>query len=225
MAASTRHEWLSRWRKILVDIDSRYFVSNLETLAQHYGVPSAGAIQKEVSYIHPHYRQFIEASPFVLLATSGKDGLDVSPRGDPAGFVQVRDETTLLLPDRRGNNRIDSLRNILENPAVALIFLIPGIGETLRVNGHAAISTDPTLLATFAIDDKTPRSVLVIRVQTVLFQCSRAIVRSELWNPAMHLERARLPSPGTILQDLSNAQIDGQSYDKELPSRLKTTLY
>lgn len=202
-----------------------YQIADLESLKKIYGTPPAAAIQKEIAYLHPHYRKFIEASPFVILATSGKDGLDVSPRGDPAGFVSVIDESTLLIPDRRGNNRIDSLRNIISNPRVALIFLIPGIGETLRVNGQAKILIDPALLEQHAMDGKLPRSVLQVHVESVFFQCSRAISRSRLWDPDRKLNRTALPSLGTILAEFSNGEIDGQQYDAELPGRIKSTMY
>jgi uncharacterized protein len=173
----------------------------------------------------PEYQAFIEAAPFVALATRGPEGLDCSPRGDGPGFVRVRDEKTLLLPDRRGNNRIDSLRNIVRDPSVALLFLIPGIGETLRVNGRARISVEPSLLESFAIDGKAPKSVITITVEAVYFQCARAILRSELWNPQKHVARGSLPSAGQILAALSNNQVGGEAYDKELPERQRTTLY
>ncbi len=200
-------------------------ITGLEELERLYGVPAAASIRKEVGYIHPHYRAFIEAAPFVALATNGPDGLDVSPRGDPAGCVRVEDEHTLLLPDRRGNNRIDSLRNILSDPRVALLFLVPGVGETLRVNGRAEILADPALLARFAIDDKLPRTVLRVRVDTVFFHCSRAVLRSRLWDPGAQVDRATLPSAGTILAALSGGEVGGRQYDDELPARLKTTMY
>src|ERR1700742_3335823 len=168
-----------------------------------YGEISAGAIAKEIDYIHPHYRSMIEASPFVVLATSGPEGLDCSPRGDPAGFVHVLDDRTLLLPDRRGNNRIDSLRNIVRDDRVALLFLIPGIGETLRVNGRATISVAPDLIERFRFRDTLPRSVIVVRTERVYFQCPKALVRSELWNPARQISRKSLPSTGTILADIT----------------------
>jgi PPOX class probable FMN-dependent enzyme len=210
---------------ILGKTDTLHQVSDIATLESIYGAPISASIKKEVDYIHPHYRKFIEAAPFAVLATSGPDGLDASPRGDPAGFVHVHDEKTLLLPDRRGNNRIDSLRNIIHDPRLALIFLIPGIGETLRVNGRGTISTDPDLLTTFSMEGKLPLSVLVIKVDAVFFQCSRALLRSQLWNPAFHIDRSALPSAGTILQALSNAEINGQTYDAALPERLKTIMY
>lgn len=200
-------------------------VADIEALEKLYGTPAVASVRKEVDYLHPHYQRFIEASPFALLATSGPGGLDVSPRGDPAGFIKVHDEHTLLLPDRRGNNRIDSMRNIVLDPRVALIFLVPGIGETLRVNGRARILVGTDLLARFEVNGKLPLSVLEVRVEAVFFQCSRAVLRSQLWNPALQIERSALPSVGTILADLSSNEIDGQKYDSELPSRVKSTLY
>lgn len=202
-----------------------YQVSDLQTLESLYDTPAPPAALKEIDYIHPHYRAFIEAAPFAVLATSGPDGMDASPRGDPAGFVAVADEKTLLMPDRRGNNRIDSLRNIIADPRVALLFLIPGIGETLRVNGRAIILHDPSLLQRFAVDGKLPRSVLVIHVETVFFQCSRAILRSQLWDAERQIQRSALPSNGTILQDLSQSAIEGTQYDREYPDRLKNSMY
>jgi PPOX class probable FMN-dependent enzyme len=197
-------------------------VADLETL---YGEVNKGSLMKETDRVVPEYRAFIEAAPFAALATRGPEGLDCSPRGDGPGFVQVRDEKTLLMPDRRGNNRIDSLKNIVRDPNVALLFLIPGIGETLRVNGRAAISIDPDLLESFAIDGKAPKSVLVVTVEAVFFQCARAILRSELWNPKKHVARGSLPSAGQILAALSNNQLGGESYDRDLPERQRTTLY
>jgi len=200
-------------------------ISDLAALEEIYGQPLAASVRKEISYIHPHYQAFIEAAPFAVLATSGPDGLDASPRGDPAGFVHVENEKTLLLPDRRGNNRIDSLRNIISDPRVALIFLIPGIAETVRVNGRASIHNDPALLERFAIEGKLPHTVLKIEVEAVFFQCSRAILRSGLWKAEQQIERSALPSLGTILRDLSGSEIDGDKYDAELPQRLKASIY
>ena len=202
-----------------------HIISSITELEALYGEVNKGSLLKETDRIVPEYRAFIEAAPFVALATRGPEGLDCSPRGDGPGFVRVQDEKTLLLPDRRGNNRIDSLRNIVRDPSVALLFLIPGIGETLRVNGHAAISIDPDLLESFAIDGKAPKSVIVITVDAVYFQCARAILRSELWNPKKHVARGSLPSAGQILAALSNNQVGGEAYDRELPERQRTTLY
>jgi uncharacterized protein len=200
-------------------------ITTLSELEAVYGEINKGSLLKETDRVVPEYQAFIEAAPFVALATRGPEGLDCSPRGDGPGFVRVRDEKTLLLPDRRGNNRIDSLRNIVRDPSVALLFLIPGIGETLRVNGRARISVEPSLLESFAIDGKAPKSVITITVEAVYFQCARAILRSELWNPQKHVARGSLPSAGQILAALSNNQVGGEAYDKELPERQRTTLY
>ena len=200
-------------------------VDTLEQLEALFGEVGQASIQKEQSFIHPHYRAMIEASPFAVLATSGPGGLDASPRGDAPGFVVVEDEHTLLLPERRGNNRVDSLRNLIADPRMALLFLIPGVGETLRVNGTARISVAPELLERFAVDGKPPKCVLVIRVETAYFQCARAIQRSRLWQGSPNAVPPGLPSPGTMLAAFSNAQIDAEQYDRELPERQRTTLY
>ena len=200
-------------------------ITDVATLEKLYGAPSGAAVDKEVDYLHPHYRKLIAASPFFVLATGGPGGLDASPRGDAPGFVVVEDEKTLLVPDRRGNNRVDSLRNIIADPRVALFFLVPGIGETLRVNGRAEIRTDPALLERFSVEGKLPRSVLVVHVDTVFFQCARAIFRSQLWDPARHIARASLPSTGTIVSDLTNSRFDGRQYDDGHYERMKNALY
>jgi uncharacterized protein len=206
-------------------INREHQIADTDTLERIYGTPSGAAVEKEVDHIHPHYRTLIAASPFVVLATSGPEGLDTSPRGDSAGFVIVEDDKTLLIPDRRGNNRVDSLRNIITNPHVALLFLIPGVGETLRVNGRATISTEPSLLERFSVGGKLPRSVIVVHVDTVFFQCSRAVFRSRLWDPAQHIDRRSLPSLGTMIEDISQSRIDAASYDRGLYERLKSELY
>lgn len=200
-------------------------ITTAEELARLFGAVSEASIRKEVSFIHPHYRALIEASPFAVLATCGPDGLDVSPRGDPPGFVAVEDETTLLIPERRGNNRVDSLRNIVADPRVSLLFLVPGVGETLRVQGRARITTDPALLARFAMDGKPPRCVVVVQVESVFFQCARALLRSRLWEPASWAAERTVPTPGTMLAALSESRIDGETYDRELPERQRSTLY
>jgi uncharacterized protein len=190
-----------------------------------YGAPVEAAIAKEVDRIIPDYRAFIAASPFVALATAGPEGLDCSPRGDLPGFVRVVDEKTLTMPDRRGNNRTDSLRNIVRDPRVALLFLIPGSGTTLRVNGRAHLTTDPEVTASFAVDGKAPRSVIVVAVDTVYFQCARAIVRADLWNPAKHVDPKTLPTPGRILAALSEDRVGGEAYDTAWPERAKATMW
>ncbi len=190
-----------------------------------YDQPVPTSILKEVDHITDDYRKLIEASPFAILATSGPEGLDCSPRGDPRGFVRVADPKTLMVPDRRGNNRIDSLRNIVRDPRVALLFLIPGIGTTMRVNGRAHLSTDPELCASFAMEGKNPKCVVVITVERAYTQCQKAIVRSRLWDPEMHVAKSELPTVGEMMERLSNGEFDGKAYDAEYPERMKRTIY
>jgi hypothetical protein len=189
-----------------------------------YGTGSKASLVKEVDYVHAHYRKFIEASPYVVISSVGPGGLDASPRGDPAGFVRVEDEHTLLMPDRKGNNRVDTLHNLVADPRIGLLFLIPGFPECLRVNGTAVVSVAPTLLSRFHVDGKPPRSVIVITVERVYFQCARASVRADLWNPAKHVDRSSLPSNGTILADLSGEQ-DYRARDATRDAVVKATLY
>ncbi|MGJ4946382.1 pyridoxamine 5'-phosphate oxidase family protein [Bradyrhizobium sp. HKCCYLS1011] len=200
-------------------------ITTIEQLEAIYGKTGLTSTVKVADRVTPHYRVMIEKSPFVALATSGPEGLDCSPRGDLPGFVRIHDDKTLMMPDRRGNNRIDSLRNIVRDPRIALLFLIPGSGNTLRVNGQAQLSADPELLASFKIDGKTPRSVLVMTVDEVYFQCARAIVRSDLWNPDNRVDPKDLPTPGQILADMSAKQVDAEQYDREWPERAQQTLW
>ena len=200
-------------------------ITTLEQLDALYGEPVQPAIAKEIDYISDHYKAFIDKAPFVVVATVGPEGLDCSPRGDPPGFVRVKDAKTVLIPDRRGNNRIDSLRNLVRDPRISLLFMIPGIGNTLRINGRAQISTDPELTASFAMRDKPPKSVLVVTAERVYFQCPKALVRSRLWSPEAQISRAELPSTGEILEALSKGSIDGAAYDAAYPQRLKETIY
>ncbi len=200
-------------------------VSSVEELEKLYGIPGDASIVKEAAWITPHYRAYIEASPFVSLATVGPEGIDCSPRGDRPGFVRIHDEKTLMLPDRRGNNRIDSLRNVVRDPRAALLFLIPGVGNCLRVNGRAHLSVAPALLESFAVEEKAPRSVLVMAVETVYFQCARALIRSELWNPAHHVDPKSLPSAGQILAALSKNTVGGETYDREWAGRAAQTMW
>ena len=197
-------------------------ITELEAL---FGPVGEASMRKEVPFVHPHYQALIKASPFAVLATIGPEGLDASPRGDPAGFVEVRDEHTLLLPERRGNNRIDSLRNLIADPRIALLFLIPGVAETLRVNGHATISVEPALLERFRMNGQPPKCVLVITVESAFFQCARAIARSNLWQPVPPDAKRPVPTPGEMLEALTRASIDGATYDRDLPERQRTTLY
>jgi PPOX class probable FMN-dependent enzyme len=200
-------------------------LTTIEQLEALYGQPHERALRKEIAYVNEDYRAFIEVAPFVVLATAGPDGLDCSPRGDAPGFVRVVDERTLALPDRIGNNRLDSLRNIIAEPRLALLFIIPGVGESLRVNGRGRIVNDPEWLDSFAVEGKLPRTVLLIDIDSVYFHCSKALVRSKLWDPARHVERSRLPSAGAILRRVSGADFDAAAYDRERPERVRTTLY
>jgi PPOX class probable FMN-dependent enzyme len=201
-----------------------HIIRDLASLKAIYGEPAGAAVTKQVDHLHPHYQSLIRASPFCVLATVG-DTVEITPRGDAAGFVEIADQHTLLLPDRRGNNRIDNLRNIIQDPRVSLLFLIPGVGETLRVIGRAAISVDPALLARFVVNNQLPRSVLVVTVESCFFQCAKAIMRSKLWDPAIQVERTALPSNGTILSDILKGTFDGEAYDKVSYQRLVDTMY
>ena len=210
---------------MLENVSPDHRVTSVEELDHLYGDPFPPSLYKELDHVSADYRAMIEASPFVVIATAGPDGLDCSPRGDAPGFVRVANEKLLQIPDRPGNNRTDSLSNILRDPRVGLLFLIPGIGETLRLNGSAAISVDPQLLESFAIGGKLPRSVLLVNVEAVYFQCSKALVRSKLWDPSQHIARSALPSTGSMLTRLSKGAIDGETYDREAPVRIKKMLY
>ncbi|MGB0681587.1 MAG: pyridoxamine 5'-phosphate oxidase family protein [Magnetovibrionaceae bacterium] len=203
----------------------RHTITDIEALEALYGIPRASATAKEVDYVTPEYAQFIAASPFCSLATVGPEGADCSPRGDQQGFTRMKDPKTILMPDRLGNNRVDSLKNIVRDPRVGLCYLVPGSLNALRVNGKAHISTDPELLASFAVDDKPPRSVIVIHVEAVYFQCGRAIVRSDLWNPDRHHDPKGLPTPGSILAKLSEGAVGGPDYDAEWWDRAQRTMW
>lgn len=200
-------------------------VAELERVYGAFGAVGEASTAKVADHITPHYRRFIEVAPFAALATSGPEGLDCSPRGDRPGFVRVADPRTLLLPDRRGNNRIDSLRNVIRDPRVGLMFLIPGIGNALRVNGRAMIDDDADLCASFAVDGKAPRTVMVIRVGEVYFQCARALIRSGLWRDEARVDPKTLPTPGQILAEMSEGRVGGESYDAAWAERAKQTMW
>ena len=197
-------------------------VADLEAV---YGAPNPRSLLKEIDHLNADYRAFVEASPFIVLSSVGAQGTDASPKGDAPGFVRILNERLLAIPDRPGNNRIDNLRNIVEDGRVSVLFIVPGVGETLRVNGTATISADPELLASFAVQGKLPRSVILVQVQTVYFHCSKALVRSKLWERGAQETKPAVPTAGKILQHISGGAFDGEAYDRELPERLKTTLY
>jgi len=201
-----------------------HLVTTMEQLEGMYGEVYPPARVKEIDHVNADYRAFIEKAPFFVLASVGPEGVDCTPRGDEPGFVRVHDERTLMIPARRGNNRVDSLRNIVRDPRVSLLFLVPGVGETFRVIGRAKISTDPALTESFVFAGKTPRAVIVVAVERVYFQCSKAILRSKLWDASRHVARTSLPSNGTILAAITNGKEGGEEYDKAYPERLRQTI-
>jgi len=200
-------------------------IATIEQLEAIYGQTNDASTVKVADRVTQSYRVMIEKSPFAALATVGPEGLDCSPRGDLSGFVRIHDEKTLMMPDRRGNNRIDSLRNIVRDPRLALLFLIPGSGNTLRVNGRAHVSADPKLLASFKMEGKAPRTVIVMTVDEIYFQCARAIVRSDLWNPDRRVDPRSLPTPGQILAEMSSGRVGGEEYDRAWPERARQTMW
>ena len=205
---------------------AEHVIETVKELRSSYGAPSERAVKKALDRLDRHCRRFIELSPFVVLASAGADGrVDCSPRGDPAGFVAVLDDKTILLPDRRGNNRADSLTNVLENPYVGMLFLIPGVDETLRLNGRATLTTDPALLEPLAVNGRVPRSGLLVAVEEVFLQCTKALVRSRLWADETRVDRkAALPSFGQMLAD-HIGESDGEKVDREIRARVRETLY
>jgi len=189
-------------------------------LREVIGTPTELVLTKIADRLNALTRQFVERSPFVCVATARPDGgLDVSPRGDPPGFVRILGERTLLLPDRPGNRIADTLTNLLEDPRIALLFLIPGIGDTFRVNGRARIVDDAELLAPSAVDGKVPRLGLLVSIEEAYTQCSKALIRSDLWNPEHHVDRSELPSSGEILRSVREDEFDAEGYDRERAAR------
>ncbi|HZR60227.1 MAG TPA: pyridoxamine 5'-phosphate oxidase family protein [Xanthobacteraceae bacterium] len=208
------------------DHSQDHTITSTEQLERVYSdAPYGPAVFKETDRISAQYRKLIEAAPFCVIATSGPEGLDCSPRGDPPGFVRVLDEHTVAIPDRRGNNRIDTLRNLVRDPRISLLFLIPGVGETMRINGRAKISTDPKLTESFAMNGKTPKCVLVVTVERAYFQCTKAIIRARLWDETSKVDRKTLPTPGDILAELTDGKMGGPEHDRAAPERIKQTIY
>jgi PPOX class probable FMN-dependent enzyme len=195
-------------------------VQDEDALRALIGPPKEQALMKISDRLNALTRQFIERSPFVCVATASADGgLDVSPRGDPPGFVRVLDDRTLLLPERPGNRIADALTNLLSDPRIALLFLIPGVGDTFRVNGEAEIVDDPELLAPSTIEGKVPRLGILVTVQQAYTQCPKALIRSDLWNPEHHVDRSELPTSGQILRSLHGREFDAEKYDRERAER------
>lgn len=199
-------------------------VKSVDELKAVYGELSEASVIKVTPFLTVEYRRMIEAAPFVALATSGPEGLDCSPRGDADGVVHIENSTTLMMPDWRGNNRIDSLSNIVRDPRVALMFLIPGSNTAMRVNGRAAVTLDPAVTGRFVMDGKHPRSVIVIAIEEVYSQCARAILRADLWNPEKFRPASTLPTVGDMLKEIKDG-FDGEAYDREWPDRARTTMW
>ena len=200
-------------------------ITTLEELDALYGEPVPAAITKEIDYISDHYKAFIDKAPFVVVATVGPEGMDCSPRGDPAGFVRVRDNKTVLIPDRRGNNRVDTLRNLVRDPRIALLFMIPGIGQTLRINGRAEIVIDPELNASFAMNGKLPKCVLVVTADRVYTQCPKALVRSRLWSADCADRPLRAAEPRRDDRRAEQGRRRRRRVRRAYPQRLKETIY
>jgi PPOX class probable FMN-dependent enzyme len=205
---------------VALDSDRIHVIADEAELREVIGSPAETVLLKLSDRVNGLTQQFIERSPFVCVATVDPDGgLDVSPRGDPAGFVRVLDERTLLIPERPGNRIADTLRNLLADTRIALLFLIPGVGDTFRVNGRAVITDDAELLAPSAVDGKAPKLGLLISVEEAYTHCPKAFIRSGLWNPDLHIDRSELPSSGAILRSLSTPEFDAEEYDRERTKR------
>jgi len=208
-----------------MDLDPNYVIHEVAELAQLYGPPAERSVRKQIDRLDEHSRAFIAASPLVIVGTQNGHTADTSPRGDAPGFVKVVDDRTLLIPDRRGNNRTDTLQNLLRNPAIGLLFLIPGVTHAFRVNGEATISRDPALTEPFAVQGKVPRTVIIVRVKEAYLHCSRALLRSDLWNPAKHASATSVPSMGTMLAAHTCGLVNAEAVDEEVRIQVPLTLY
>jgi uncharacterized protein len=208
-----------------MEVDPRYLIAGIDELRELYGPARERSLRKQIDHLDEYCRAFIGASPLVIVATQSGTVGDASPRGDLPGFVKVVDDHTLLIPDRRGNNRLDSLQNLIQNPAIGLLFLVPGVHETFRVNGEAFLSRDPGLTAQFPMQGKTPVTVLVVKVREAYIQCSRALLRADLWNPATHAAAAAVPSMGTIMAAHTCGLVNAAEFDEQARTGVPATLY
>jgi uncharacterized protein len=200
-------------------------ITSLDALTALYGEVNPNSLRKELPHLSPEYRSWIERSPFMGVATIGPEGLDCSPRGDAVGqLVRIADDRTVLFADRRGNNRLDTMKNLVRDPRISLLFLIPGINECLRINGTAVVTTDDALRQQFAMDGKLPITVVVVTIGTVYFQCGRAVIRSGLWDQSLQLTRDDVPTAGAMTKSAS-PEFDAATYDQQLPERQQATLY
>ncbi len=201
-------------------------VEDIREIREIYGVPMERTIKKQLPRLEKHSRAFIAMSPFIVMATCDAEGrCDASPKGDDPGFVTVIDDETLLIPDRLGNNRVDSIGNILQHPRVGLIFFVPGIRETLRVNGRAQITTDPELLRPTVVNGKLPRSGILVTADEVYFHCGKALIRSDLWNPEKHVARTDFPSLGIVIADQIGQRVEPKEAERMTEDSYRTRLY
>jgi PPOX class probable FMN-dependent enzyme len=198
-------------------------IDSKDALRRVYKPAQPRSVKKEIPLLDPHCLKFVELSPLCVLATTGDGGGDVSPRGGPAGFVKALDPATLVIPDFPGNNRLDSLENILENGRVGMLFFVPGMDETLRVNGRATIDTDPELRSLGTVDGRLPIAVIRVKVEQAYLHCGKALMRSDFWNPENHIDRTTLPSIGEMIRDQINW--DSAETQAEMLLRYKETLY
>jgi len=208
-----------------MEIDPAQVIRDVDELSGLYGPAWERSLRKQLDHLDEYCRVFIAASPLVIFGTQSGNLADASPRGDGPGFVKVADDHTLLIPDRRGNNRLDSLKNLVHNPAIGLLFLVPGVHETFRVNGEAVLSRDPALTEQFAVQGNPPRTVIVVTVKEAYIQCSRALVRSDLWNPAKFAPPGAVPSMGTVMAKHTCGFVDAKTFDEEAKARVPLTLY
>src|SRR6202790_932474 len=208
-----------------MELDPALIVRDEAELAEMYGPALERSVRKQLDHLDDLCRAFIAASPMLIIGSQGPTAADNSPRGDVPGFVKVADDHTLLIPDRRGNNRLDTLHNLVRNPKVGLIFLVPGVNETFRVNGEAVISRDPALTEQFVMQGQAPRTVIVVTVKEAYIQCSRALVRSDLWNPEKRAAPGAIPTMGTMLAQHTRGVVNAQAFDEEAKARVPTTLY
>jgi uncharacterized protein len=212
------------------DINPEFVIGNEQALRQMFEPTHTLAALKCKAVLDRHAQAFIERSPFLCIGTQNVDGrADVSPRGDAVGFVKLLDDKTLAIPDRPGNNRLDTLANIIANPNVGLLFIVPGFDDTLRVNGRASLVADPELLADMSVNGRAPRIAIVIKVDEVFLHCAKAFRRSHLWQPEFHQDRSSFPSLMNILMDQTSAvpddEQDMRKLDEQLEQAYKQTLY
>jgi len=208
-----------------MEIETSYIVHNEAGLAELYPPAWERSVRKQMDHLDDYCRAYIAASPVVIVGTQSATAADNSPRGDVPGFVKVVDDHTLLIPDRRGNNRLDTLRNLVRNPMIGLLFVVPGVNETFRVNGEALVSRDPALTEQFVMQGEAPRTVIIVKVNEAYIQCSRALVRSDLWNPAKYAAPGAVPSMGTVMAQHTCGFVDAKAFDEEAKVRIPATLY